>query len=70
MSDFFVSGKSSKEYLNMIKNDKYLFANFRVKNHTHGNTNMLIPGQFFLPKFIPKVGYVFSLEKEVFEMQI
>ena len=54
MKDFFVSGRYSREYLNMIKNDKYLFVNFIVTIHTGFSTD----------KFIPKVGYVFSLEKE------
>jgi hypothetical protein len=66
MKDYYVSGKYSREYLNMIKNDKYLFVNFGVKNLTSYNRNMMMPfGNYPLePPTIQKVGYVFNLEKE------
>ena len=66
MKDYYVSGKYSREYLNMIKNDKYLFANFRVKNLTYCNRNMMMPFENYPlePPNFPKVGYVFNLEKE------
>ena len=66
MRDYYVSGKYSREYLNMIKNDKYLFVNFGVKNLTSYNRNMMMPfGNYPLePPTIQKVGYVFNLEKE------
>ena len=65
MNDFYTSGKYGRKYLNMIKNDEYLFINFEVLFLGYDCYNCVRTSPTFIsPPYYTDIGYIFNLGKE------
>ena len=65
MNDFYTSGKYDRKYLNMIKNDEYLFINFEVLFLGYDCYNCVRTSPTFIsPPYYTDIGYIFNLGKE------
>ena len=73
MDDFFHSGEFGRHYLNMVKNEKYLFVNFEVYSYFYDCYNCVNCVKYdiiyddpisLIPPRYPIIGYIFNLEKD------